>query len=200
MENYKNSKIGQETAQKYGDIIEMERPQTEESLRKHPRMTLQNRAKIFSPFAALRGYDEQLAAEKQRTERVPKRILTEEEMSDLSDRLMQVTKGMTITVRYFKEDTAHPEVPAVGNYLTLTGKADRIDPVFRTLQVGDTVQLTNLWETLTYTVTDIQIIQPKEVEKIKIQPNRDLLTLLTCHPYASGGRQRHVVVCERVVT
>ena len=84
MENYKNSKIGQETAQKYGDIIEMERPQTEESLRKHPRMTLQNRAKIFSPFAALRGYDEQLAAEKQRTERVPKRILTEEEMSALS--------------------------------------------------------------------------------------------------------------------
>ena len=134
-----NSKIGQETAQKYGDIIEMERPQTEESLRKHPRMTLQNRAKIFSPFAALRGYDEQLAAEKQRTERVPKRILTEEEMSALSDRLMQVTKGMTITVRYFKEDTAHPEVPAVGNYITLTGKADRIDPVFRTLQVGDTV-------------------------------------------------------------
>ena len=139
MENYKNSKIGLETAQKYGNILEMERPQTEESLRKHPRMTLQNRAKIFSPFSPLRGYDEQLAAEKQRTERVPKRILTEEEMSALSDRLMQVTKGMTITVRYFKEDTAHPEIPAVGNYITLTGKADRIDPVFRTLQVGDTV-------------------------------------------------------------
>ena len=52
---------------------------------------------------------------------------------------MQVTKGMTNTVRYFKEDTAHPEIPAVGNYVTLTGKADRIDPVFRTLQVGDTV-------------------------------------------------------------
>ena len=47
MENYKNSKIGQETAQKYGNLLEMERPQTEESLRKHPRMTLQNRAKIF---------------------------------------------------------------------------------------------------------------------------------------------------------
>ena len=60
-------------------------------------------------------------------------------MSALSDRLMQVTKGMTITVRYFKEDTAHPEIPAVGNYITLTGKADRIDPVFRTLQVGETV-------------------------------------------------------------
>ena len=67
------------------------------------------------------------------------------------------------------------------------------------LQVGDTVTLTNLWETLTYTVADIQIIQPHEVEKIKIQPNRDLLTLLTCHPYASGGRQRYVVYCERVL-
>lgn len=66
------------------------------------------------------------------------------------------------------------------------------------LQAGDTVQLTNLWETLTYAVTDIQIIQPHEVEKIKIQPNRDLLTLLTCHPYASGGKQRYVVVCERL--
>jgi len=65
------------------------------------------------------------------------------------------------------------------------------------LQAGDTVTLTNLWETLTYTVADIQIIQPHEVNKIKIQPNRDLLTLLTCHPYASGGRQRYVVYCER---
>ena len=66
------------------------------------------------------------------------------------------------------------------------------------LQMDDTVTLTNLWETLTYTVTDIQIIQPHEVDKIKIQPNRNLLTLLTCHPYASGGRERYVVYCERL--
>ena len=67
------------------------------------------------------------------------------------------------------------------------------------LQVGDTVTLTNLWETLTYTVADIQIIQPHEVDKVKIQQGRDLLTLLTCHPYASGGRERYVVYCERVM-
>lgn len=66
------------------------------------------------------------------------------------------------------------------------------------LQVGDAVKLTNLWETLTYTVADTQIIQPHEVDKIKIQQSRDLLTLLTCHPYASGGRQRYVVYCERI--
>ena len=65
------------------------------------------------------------------------------------------------------------------------------------LAVGDTVKLANLWETLTYTVADIQIIQPHEVEKIKIQQGRDLLTLLTCHPYASGGKQRYVAFCVR---
>ena len=65
------------------------------------------------------------------------------------------------------------------------------------LVVGDSVTLTNLWGTLTYTVADIQIIQPHEVEKIKIQQGRDLLTLVTCHPYASGGRQRYVVYCEK---
>lgn len=68
------------------------------------------------------------------------------------------------------------------------------------LAVGDTVRLTNLWETLTYTVADIQIIQPHQIERIKIQSNRDLLTLLTCHPYASGGRQRFVVYCEKLPT
>lgn len=68
------------------------------------------------------------------------------------------------------------------------------------LTVGDTVKLTNLWETLTYTVADIQIIQPHEIEKIKIQQGRDLLTLLTCHPYAGGGRERYVVYCEKLPT
>lgn len=139
MENYKKSKVGLETARKYADIMELERPQSEESLRRHPRMTLQNRAKIFSPFAALRGYDEQLDEEKQRSERTAKKILTEEEMTRLSDKLMQVTKGMVITVQYFKEDTEHPEVPAVGRYLTLTGKVERIDPVFRTMQLNGEV-------------------------------------------------------------
>lgn len=66
------------------------------------------------------------------------------------------------------------------------------------LNVGDLVSVTNLWETLTYQVCEIKIIAPHDVTEILIQPGRDLLTLLTCHPYASGGRQRYVVYCERV--
>ncbi len=65
------------------------------------------------------------------------------------------------------------------------------------LQPGDEIIITNLWEELHYTVAEIQIIQPNEVEKILIQPGRELVTLLTCHPYASGGRQRYLVICER---
>ena len=66
------------------------------------------------------------------------------------------------------------------------------------LKVGNLVSVTNLWETLTYRVCEIKIIEPHDVTEILIQPGRKLLTLLTCHPYASGGRQRYVVYCERV--
>lgn len=59
-DNYKNTPTGRNTAQKYSDIIQLSRP---EPSYKHPRMSLQNRAKIFSPFAALRGYDEEIALE-----------------------------------------------------------------------------------------------------------------------------------------
>lgn len=66
------------------------------------------------------------------------------------------------------------------------------------LEPGDTVTVTNLWETLTYEVVETQIISPNDVDAIHIQPNRELLTLLTCHPPASGGKQRYLVFCERV--
>lgn len=66
------------------------------------------------------------------------------------------------------------------------------------LQIGDAVSVTNLWETLEYRVVQIKIIYPYQVEEILIQEGRELLTLLTCHPYASGGKQRYLVICERV--
>ena len=65
------------------------------------------------------------------------------------------------------------------------------------LEVGHKVRLTNLWETLSYRVVDIQIIAPSDIQKVYVQEGRDMLTLLTCHPYASGGKQRLVIYCER---
>ena len=66
------------------------------------------------------------------------------------------------------------------------------------VSVGDEVTVINLWETLTYRVCEIRIIEPNDIEAILIQPGRDMLTLFTCHPYASGGRFRLVVYAERV--
>ena len=65
------------------------------------------------------------------------------------------------------------------------------------LEAGDEVIITNLWGELRYTVTETKIIDPNVVEEILIQQDRELLTLLTCHPYASGGKYRYVVYCER---
>ena len=66
------------------------------------------------------------------------------------------------------------------------------------LAEGDIVTIRNLWETLTYVVVETKIIAPNDVDAIHIQEGRELLTLLTCHPYASGGKQRFLVICERV--
>ena len=51
--NYKNTPEGKIVRQKYADILPLSRPEPIK-----PRMTTLNRAKIFSPFSALRGYDE----------------------------------------------------------------------------------------------------------------------------------------------
>lgn len=68
------------------------------------------------------------------------------------------------------------------------------------LQEGDEVQLINLWETMNYAVTEIRIIEPTDIKQVLIQEGRELLTLMSCHPYASGGRYRYLVFCERETT
>ena len=73
-------------------------------------------------------------------------------------------------------------------------------PYFREiekLKAGDKVIIKNKWQKLTYRVTGISIIEPTDSEAVKIQPGKDMITLLTCHPYRSHGKYRYVVYCER---
>ena len=65
------------------------------------------------------------------------------------------------------------------------------------LEPGDEVQITTLWGVNYYSVSHTKIIAPNDIEEILIQEGKDMITLLTCHPYASGGRQRYLVFCER---
>ena len=73
-------------------------------------------------------------------------------------------------------------------------------PYFREierLKAGDRVIIKNSWEKLTYRVAEIKIIQPDDSDQIKIQKGKDMVTLLTCHPYRSHGKYRYVVYCIR---
>ena len=65
------------------------------------------------------------------------------------------------------------------------------------LRVGDLVYIKNIWEELTYKVTAIRIVYPDDIDAILIQPGKDMVTLLTCHPPNTGGRYRYLVYCER---
>ena len=65
------------------------------------------------------------------------------------------------------------------------------------LDKDDIVYITTFWETLVYKVSEIKVVTPDDIGSIHIQPGRDMITLLTCHPYASGGKYRYLVFCDR---
>ena len=67
------------------------------------------------------------------------------------------------------------------------------------LQTGNIVYIRNFHELLEYRVTEIKIISPDESNEILIQPQRDMLTLMSCHPYRQN-KQRYLVYCERTNT
>ncbi|MEE1114047.1 MAG: hypothetical protein UHN88_03115 [Eubacterium sp.] len=67
----------------YGDIIDLEPPIS----KKHPKMSLQDRAAQFSPFAALTGFDAAIREEARLTQQKPE--LDEDEKAKL-DRALQI--------------------------------------------------------------------------------------------------------------
>lgn len=67
------------------------------------------------------------------------------------------------------------------------------------MEVGSMVYVTNPWETLTYTVTGTKVVNPDEKDAVMIQEGKDMVTLISCHPYVlGGGSYRYIVFCERV--
>lgn len=75
----------------------------------------------------------------------------------------------------------------------------RVSMMFRwldTLEPGDLVYVYTPAGRLIYSMTDSQVILPSENEKLLPQPDRDELSLLTCHPFPVNNR-RLVVNCDR---
>lgn len=62
---------------------------------------------------------------------------------------------------------------------------------------GDTIQIQNQQETLTYEVYNTAIIKPDEVSALAIIPGQDTLTLLTC-VFLPHGVDRYLVYAKRI--
>lgn len=67
----------------------------------------------------------------------------------------------------------------------------------RNLKIGDEIEVTNYWNTLTYKVADTAIYKPNQSNDIFIEPNSDLLTLITCIGNSINGFDRYYVICKR---
>ncbi|MDF2873269.1 MAG: hypothetical protein K0R05_4844, partial [Anaerocolumna sp.] len=99
--------------QKYDDIIHMDYPLKSSDRVKHPRMQVQDRAKIFAPFAALKGYEEAITAKQKIV--VPRIELSEEskEYLDLQlgkiEQLLMNGQHPIITVVYFQKNKENKE-------------------------------------------------------------------------------------------
>lgn len=62
---------------------------------------------------------------------------------------------------------------------------------------GDTFTITILDEILTYEVCNIQVILPTETDKLYAEPDKDLVTLMTCTPYGINTH-RLLVTASRI--
>lgn len=61
---------------------------------------------------------------------------------------------------------------------------------------GDIFTIDVLNETLAYKVVSVEVVEPEQINSITVDPNRDLVTLVTCTPYGVNT-QRLLVTGER---
>lgn len=83
---------------KYDDIINMPHYVS----RTRPQMALEERAKQFSPFAALKGYEE--AIEKKQQAKEKRAILSEYSKMLIDNKLKSLKKGDEAVLTYFDRD------------------------------------------------------------------------------------------------
>ncbi len=111
------------TMGRYDDIINLSPPVS----KKHPRMSLENRAAQFSPFAALTGHNEAIKETERLTDR--KIELEEDAITDINRTLMWIKDNIKshpeVVVTYFVPDYKKNG----GKYVTATVNIKKIDEV-----------------------------------------------------------------------
>ena len=133
---------------RYGNIIFCNGPVHDGDVfsRKHPRMSQQNRAKLFAPFAALVGFDERV--HKKEINYVPKHELDADEEWELNHRLFKLhcltansrlalANRVCVSIEYFSvcTDEENDAYLVKGQYKTITGMVLKVDPHEQTITV-----------------------------------------------------------------
>ena len=69
---------------------------------------------------------------------------------------------------------------------------------FSELQLGDEIKVTTSYGEYTYKIYDMQLINEKDVDKLPIQKEKEILMVYTCYPFNNIGyaTQRYVVYAE----
>lgn len=121
-----------EGKQMYPDIIALARPVSH-----RPPMPREDRAKIFSPFSAVKGYDD--AVENNARERICKPDHSSEVQERINQRLTMLKMGEQIEVSCFLPNPG-PDGSggmADGVCRRIRGRVTKLDVPFQTLRVGD---------------------------------------------------------------
>ena len=66
------------------------------------------------------------------------------------------------------------------------------------IKIGEYLYIDNFNETLKYNAVKIDIINPMDFNKLTIVDGKDIVTIMSCHPYKSREK-RYVVYFERVI-
>ncbi|MBR1762021.1 MAG: hypothetical protein IJ731_01470 [Eubacterium sp.] len=119
----------------YGDIIDMPHHQSE----KRPHMSLSDRAAQFAPFAALRGYEDEISETARQTDK--KFELDNDTAALLNERLHIIIESIKsepeISLTYFIPDNKKEG----GKYVSSTGKVRRVDEIQRFIQFKDETKI-----------------------------------------------------------
>lgn len=107
----------------YQDILYQQRP-----LSRHPKMSVENRAKLFTPFSALRGFDIEILTQEQDRLLVPQIILASDREEEIYRLLNGLHQGDWVTVSYFVPVKTIGGQP-MGEYTVVSGEVRRVDSV-----------------------------------------------------------------------
>ena len=105
----------------YAHIINKSRP-----VSKRPHMSLDNRAKIFAPFSALRGFDISILTKEKDRALVPRVTLSEHMQETIERKLRKIKSGEQIALTWFRP-VKQIGGNELGEYVTETLTATWVD-------------------------------------------------------------------------